>query len=155
MGFANRDTKGWDSREGYRNQKWDVFGWIPDDWSGNKNDKVTKEEPKDNKLTGETELSKPKPDLRRNKGTINYPSNAPQNRDYLCIKAIEYITPKSRGAGKEFGSGGGLQVKTNEIETLINISDNKITYLDREFIKLASIFGVIANIRLIIFLKQN
>ena len=29
MGFANRDSKGWDSREGYRNQKWDVFGWIP------------------------------------------------------------------------------------------------------------------------------
>ena len=42
-----------------------------------------------------------------------------------------------------------------KIETLINASDNKITYLDREFIKLASIFGVIANIRQIIFLKQN
>jgi hypothetical protein len=38
MGFANRDSKGWDSREGYKNQKWDVFGWIPDDWSGNIND---------------------------------------------------------------------------------------------------------------------
>ena len=28
---------------------------------------------------------------RRNKGTINYPSNAPQNRDYLCIKCIKLI----------------------------------------------------------------
>ena len=42
-----------------------------------------------------------------------------------------------------------------KIETLINASDNKITYLDREIIKLESIFGVIANIRLIIFLEQN
>ena len=42
-----------------------------------------------------------------------------------------------------------------KIETLINASDNIITYLDREFIKLESIFGVIANIRLIIFLGQN
>ena len=91
MGFANRDSVGWDSRKGYRNQKWDVFGWVPDDWSGNKNDKVTKEEPKQNKVTGTTEPNKPKPDLRRNKGTINYPANAPQNRDYLCIKCIKLI----------------------------------------------------------------
>ena len=42
-----------------------------------------------------------------------------------------------------------------KIETLINASDNKITYLDREIIKLESEFGVIANIRLIIFLGQN
>ena len=42
-----------------------------------------------------------------------------------------------------------------KIEKLINASDNKITYLDREIIKLESIFGVIANIRLIIFLEQN
>ena len=42
-----------------------------------------------------------------------------------------------------------------KIETLINASDNKITYLDIEIIKLESEFGVIANIRLIIFLGQN
>ena len=42
-----------------------------------------------------------------------------------------------------------------KIETLINASDNKITYLDREIIKLESVFGVIANIRLIVFLVQN
>ena len=70
MGFANRDSKGWDSREGYRNQKWDVFGWIPDDWSGNKNDKVTKEEPKDNKLAGETELSQITEQLRQSEAIM-------------------------------------------------------------------------------------
>ena len=37
----------------------------------------------------------------------------------------------------------------------INKSDNKITYLDMEFIKVERVFGVIANIRLIIFSKQN
>ena len=122
MGFANRDSKGWDSREGYRNQKWDVFGWIPDDWSGNKNDKVTKEEPKDNKLAGETELSKPKPDLRRNKGTINYPSNAPQNRDYLSIKCIKLIKPP-RGTGKKgdkldnLMGGSGIQYGMESLTT--------------------------------------
>ena len=122
MGFANRDSKGWDSREGYRNQKWDVFGWIPDDWSGNKNDKVTKEEPKDNKLAGETELSKPKPDLRRNKGTINYPSNAPQNRDYLSIKCIKLIKPP-RGTGKKgdkldnLMGGSGIQYGMETLTT--------------------------------------
>ena len=42
-----------------------------------------------------------------------------------------------------------------KIETLINASDNKITYLEREIIKFESVFGVIANIRLIIFLEQN
>ena len=42
-----------------------------------------------------------------------------------------------------------------KIEKLINASDNKITYLDREIIKLESEFGVIANIRPIIFLGQN
>ena len=42
-----------------------------------------------------------------------------------------------------------------KIERLIKTSDNKIAYLDREFIKLESVFGVIANIRLIIFLGQN
>ena len=42
-----------------------------------------------------------------------------------------------------------------KIETLINASDNKITYLDRDIIKLESVFGVIANIRLIIFLGRN
>ena len=39
--------------------------------------------------------------------------------------------------------------------TQINKSDNKIIYLDMEFIKVERVFGVIANIRLIIFLKQN
>ena len=33
-----RDQKGWDSREGYRNQSWDHWGWIPDDWSRNEGD---------------------------------------------------------------------------------------------------------------------
>ena len=113
MGFANRDSVGWDSRKGYRNQKWDVFGWVPDDWSGNKNDKVIKEEPKKNKVTGTTEPNKPKPDLRRNKGTLNYPSNAPQNRDYLCIKCIKLIKPP-RGTGKgdklkNLMGGSGIQ----------------------------------------------
>ena len=42
-----------------------------------------------------------------------------------------------------------------KIEKLINASDNKITYLDREIIKLESVLGVIANIRQIIFLEQN
>ena len=37
----------------------------------------------------------------------------------------------------------------------MNASDNKIIYLDRDIIKLESVFGVIANIRLIIFLRQN
>ena len=42
-----------------------------------------------------------------------------------------------------------------KIETLINKNDNKITYLDRETIKLESVLGVIANIIQIIFLEQN
>ena len=42
-----------------------------------------------------------------------------------------------------------------KIETLINKNDNKITYLDREIIKLESVLGVIANIIQIIFLEQN
>ena len=118
MGFANRDSVGWDSREGYRNQKWDVFGWIPDDWSGNKNDKVVKEEPKDNKLTGETELNKPKPDLRRNKGTITYPANAPQNRDYLCIKCIKLIKPpRGIGGDKLDNLMGGSGASIDKIRT--------------------------------------
>ena len=37
----------------------------------------------------------------------------------------------------------------------ISKSDNKIIYLDMEFIKVERVFGVMANIRLIIFLKQN
>ena len=37
----------------------------------------------------------------------------------------------------------------------INKTDNKIIYLDMEFIKVERVFGVIANIRLIIFSKQN
>ena len=122
MGFANRDSVGWDSREGYRNQKWDVFGWVPDDWSGNKNDKVTKEEPKKNKVTGTTEPNKPKPDLRRNKGTLNYPSNAPQNRDCLSIKCIKLIKPP-RGVGNKGGNGkldnlmGGQGIGIDNIRT--------------------------------------
>ena len=123
MGFANRDSVGWDSREGYRNQKWDVFGWVPDDWSGNKNDKVTtKEEPKKNKITGTTEPNKPKPDLRRNKGTLNYPSNAPQNRDCLSIKCIKLIKPP-RGVGNKGGNGkldnlmGGQGIGIDKIRT--------------------------------------
>ena len=76
-------------------------------------------------VTGSTETTtqkgaKKSSPPRRNKGTITYPANAAQDRDYLCIKAIEYITPQSRGKGKEFGEGGGLQVKTNEIQTAIN-----------------------------------
>ena len=122
MGFANRDSVGWDSREGYRNQKWDVFGWVPDDWSGNKNDKVIKEEPKKNKVTGTTEPNKPKPDLRRNKGTLNYPSNAPQNRDCLSIKCIKLIKPP-RGVGNKGGNGkldnlmGGQGIGIDNIRT--------------------------------------
>ena len=42
-----------------------------------------------------------------------------------------------------------------KVATAINKSENKIIYLDNEFIKLESVFGVIANIRLIIFLGQN
>jgi hypothetical protein len=38
---------------------------------------------------------------------------------------------------------------------LISKSDSKIIYLDMEFIKVERVFGVMANIRLIIFLKQN
>ena len=37
----------------------------------------------------------------------------------------------------------------------INESDNKIIYLDMEFMKVERVFGVMANIRLIIFSKQN
>ena len=37
----------------------------------------------------------------------------------------------------------------------INKSDNKTIYLDMEFIKVERVYGVMANIRLIIFLKQN
>ena len=37
----------------------------------------------------------------------------------------------------------------------ISKSDNKTIYLDMEFIKVERVFGVMANIRLIIFLKQN
>jgi hypothetical protein len=40
MGFFNRDQKGWDSRKGFKNQKWDILGLIPDDWSGNIRDTV-------------------------------------------------------------------------------------------------------------------
>tara|TARA_Y100000591_G_scaffold268408_1_gene242635 strand:- start:299 stop:424 length:126 start_codon:yes stop_codon:yes gene_type:complete len=39
--------------------------------------------------------------------------------------------------------------------TAISRSENKIIYLDKELIKLESVFGVIANIILIIFLEQN
>ena len=42
-----------------------------------------------------------------------------------------------------------------KVATAINKSENKIIYLDNEFIKLESVFGVIANIRPIIFLRQN
>lgn len=130
MGFANRDSVGWDSREGYRNQKWDVFGWVPDDWSGNKNDKVTKEEPKENKVTGTTEPNKPKPDLRRNKGTINYPANAPQNRDYLCIKCIKLIKPP-RGVGKKGEDKlnslmGGSGIQYGGVKTAFNDKGEKV-----------------------------
>ena len=37
----------------------------------------------------------------------------------------------------------------------ISESDNKTIYLDIEFIKVERVFGVMANIRLIIFSKQN
>jgi hypothetical protein len=37
----------------------------------------------------------------------------------------------------------------------ISKTDNKTIYLDMEFIKVERVFGVMANIRLIIFLKQN
>ena len=37
----------------------------------------------------------------------------------------------------------------------ISKSDNKTIYLDMEFIKVERVFGVMANIRLIIFLKQK
>ena len=40
-------------------------------------------------------------------------------------------------------------------EIPISKSDNKTIYLDMEFIKVERVFGVIANIRLIIFSKQN
>ena len=40
-------------------------------------------------------------------------------------------------------------------EIPISKSDNKTIYLDMEFIKVERVFGVMANIRLIIFLKQN
>ena len=47
--MANRDRKGADAREGYRNQSWDVWGWIPDDWSGNADDKLATD-----RVTGQT-----------------------------------------------------------------------------------------------------
>tara|TARA_Y100000996_G_scaffold409412_1_gene390020 strand:+ start:931 stop:1068 length:138 start_codon:yes stop_codon:yes gene_type:complete len=37
----------------------------------------------------------------------------------------------------------------------INKNVNNIIYLDIEFMKAERVFGVMANIRLIIFLKQN
>jgi len=87
--------------------------------------KESEKEPKSKtepKITGSTEQTTKKgaKPPRRNKGTITYPANAAQNRDYLCIKAIEYITPQSRGTGEEFGAGGGLQVKTSALETAVN-----------------------------------
>ena len=38
-----RDQVGADSREGYRNQSWDHWGWIPDDWSRNEGDIMVKD----------------------------------------------------------------------------------------------------------------
>ena len=60
-------------------------------------------------ITGKDEQTKPK--SRPNKGTFTYPDNASGNRDYLSIKCIEYIIPKSR-AGKKVSDndGTGLQV---------------------------------------------
>jgi len=39
----SRDQVGADSREGYRNQSWDHWGWIPDDWSRNEGDIMVKD----------------------------------------------------------------------------------------------------------------
>ena len=50
-----RDQKGLDSREGYRNQSWDVWGWIPDDWSNNPDDKIVTD-PKTGQKTTEKAL---------------------------------------------------------------------------------------------------
>ena len=77
---------------------------------------------------------------------------------------LGFLSLEYSGHGKSSGifTKGNISIWSKDaknvirkIETLINASDNIITYLDIDIIKLDSVFGVIANIRLIIFLGQN
>ena len=67
-------------------------------------------------VTGSTETTTQKgakqTDTRRNKGTISYPARASQDRDYLSIKCIKYITPKrASGSGNTKFTGGGNTIQ--------------------------------------------
>ena len=84
-------------------------------------EKKSKTEPK---VTGTTEPTTqkgaPQTDTRRNKGTISYPARASQDRDYLSIKCIKYITPKRAKAGTNKFAGGGNSVRYGGAQKIKN-----------------------------------
>lgn len=85
-------------------------------------EKKSKTEPK---VTGTTENTTQngakQTDTRRNKGTISYPARASQDRDYLSIKCIKYITPKrASGSGNTKFTGGGNTIQYGGAQKIKN-----------------------------------